>query len=201
MLKYIDNTESVILRRKNKSEITFPNSLFRPFRSRQRVRIVETLFPSLTAHWYLPKDDALPEPLAGEELIDTSGNLWQILEVRPSPMNHNWQVVALRYTVPIGLEDYFDLLQKVSITTPTGETKDGYVPLRCGIAARFSVPQYIYDRENNVEKESVYVLCREKVEADAAHIVRLANGKMYVIAKIKSAVWTEMEIEVLFQQG
>jgi hypothetical protein len=112
-------------------------------------------------------------------------------------MNHNWQITARCYFVPFGLDDYFDLLRKVSMKTPDGTMKDGYVPVQCGIAARFAAPYVVFDLDNKTKKETVYVLCREPVEADTDNFVRLANGKMYSIERIKTGVFTEIRLASL----
>ncbi len=203
ILSFADGVQTVILRRPGSDgEWTIPDALLRRFRSRRVSRAEENTVPVKTSHWYLPQQnqnqDQMPTPRPGDELEDAEGNVWTILEVNRSELNHLWQCVARCYAVSFGLDEYADHLRISFTKTPAGTLQKGFQVLKSGVAAKFSAST---ESLQNKPGTFCYALTREKLHVESGDALRCADGTIYEIQSVKSPLypsgWTEMALKRL----
>ena len=91
-LSIIDGTQAVTLwHYQNNTTTSIPQALIRRFRHRLYSQVVDSAVPVNFAHWYFA--DVAP-PLPGDEIQESDGTVWTILEVNQSPLTSIWQAVC-----------------------------------------------------------------------------------------------------------
>lgn len=191
-----DGVRPILLRRPGSDfEAEIARALLRAYSHQRRFAIQERIVPMKIAHWYFTADAVSSAPLEGDELEDSEGTIWAVVEVNFSELNSTWQCVAKSYSVPFGLDEHVDHLRSAYTKTTTGVLDRGFHVTKTGIAAKFSKRIVELDERR---KESFYVLIREQIDFNDKDALRRVDGSVLEIEKVNYPLrendWTELRV-------
>jgi hypothetical protein len=112
----IDGTQSItIWHHQNDTTSEIPLALIRRFRHRRYSQVVDTAVPINYSHWYFATATELASPLPGDEIHESDGTVWTVLEVNLSPLTGLWQAVCETFAFAEPTEHVDHLRQGVTI--------------------------------------------------------------------------------------
>lgn len=189
-----DGVQPISLRRPGSDfETKIPRALLRPYHRHRQFAVQERIVPTAYAHCYIAMDSIPSSPLEGDELEDSEGTVWFVVEVNLSGLNSTWQCVAKSYSVRFELEEHVDLLATAYTKTSVGVLERGFRITKTGIAAKFAKRTVELGDQH---KESFYVLIRERIDFNDKDVLRRTDGSILEIEKVNYPLrendWTEI---------
>ena len=113
-----DNTQSITLwRHQTDTSIEISQALIRRYRHRRYTQVVDAPVPVNHAHWYFPTEPDAASPLPGDEIHESDGLVWTILEVNLSPYTGMWQAVCETYAYAVPTESIEHIRNDVVIAS------------------------------------------------------------------------------------
>lgn len=191
-----DGVQPMMLWHHQTNSITVvPSALIRRFRHRLYSQVVAAGVPVNFAHWYFSASDSLPagavRPLPGDEITESDGTLWTILEVNRSPLTGIWQAVCETFAFAVPTENVEHLRQQGAIYITIMPS----LPVRVGTKTTIFVPEFS-------ERLTFYV--RPATGGGAAglepnDIFRQSDGSQWKIIRVEHplyrARWTAVGTE------
>ena len=169
-LAFIDGVQAVILwHRQDESVTVIPAALIRRFRHRLYSQVVDSAVPVNFAHWYFA--DTMP-PLPGDEITESDGTVWTILEVNHSPLTGIWQVVCESFTFAEPTETVDHLRQGIVITES--------LPVRVGTLTTILEPDVS-------QRLTFYV--QDSIAVASGDVFRRSDGSLWRINRIESPLY------------
>jgi len=141
-----------------------PLALLRRYRHRLYSQVVETAVPVNYAHWYFESEE---RPLPGDELYESDGTVWTILEVNQSPLTHVWQAVCETFAFAEPTECVDHLRQDVLLAS---------LPVRVGPITTILSPEVSH-------RLSFYV--RDLADVEANDLLRRSDGSLWTIVRVE----------------
>ena len=184
-----DGTQRITLRRHGSDfETEIDRAIYRPYRHLRPFDVRESIIPTRYAHWYFSAGE---EPRVGDEIVTENGTRWTIAELNRSDLNATWQCVTRTYDVVFGLDEFVDHLKTVYEKSASSVLERGFRVEKTGIAAKFAKASVDSD------KESLFVLVREKIDFERFDAFRRADGTIFVIEKINYPLFPNDFAEIL----
>ena len=110
-----DGTQSITLwHHQHDTTTEIPTALIRRFRHRRYSQVVDTSVPVNYSHWYFEAEE---HPLPGDEIYESDGTVWTVLEVNKSPLTNVWQVVCETFAFAEPTESVEHIRNNVRIAT------------------------------------------------------------------------------------
>jgi len=141
----MDGTQPITLwHHQDGTTTSVPLALIRRYRHRLYSQVVDTAVPVNYAHWYFatggpwfvqPPPALALTPLPGDELHESDGTVWTILEVNLSPLTDVWQAVCETFAAAEPTE-HVDHLRQSAIVTEL-------LPVRVGPMTETLEPEFI----------------------------------------------------------
>ena len=169
-----------------------PSALIRRFRHRLYSQVVDSAVPVNYAHWYFEDRIGVPRPLVGDEIHETDGTVWTIVESNCSPLTGVWQAVCETFAFAEPTETVEHVRQGVVIAS---------LPVRTGVEAM------TWESSLGASSESLWVrrlsfYVRGTMAAELAtelatewdDVLRRGDGSLWKIVKVERpryrARWT-----------
>ena len=173
-MTFLDGTQSINLWHHQTGATTeISLALIRRYRHRRYTQVVDSPVPVNFAHWYF---ESAERPLPGDELHDTDGSVWTILEVNLSPLTGVWQAVCETFAAAEPTESVEHLRQDVTIAT---------LPVRIGTMTTTLEP--------DISRRLTFYV-REPIAVEANDVFRRSDGSLWQIVRVEypryRARWT-----------
>jgi len=95
MLTPLDGAQPITLwLHQDETTTAVPAALIRRYRHRLYSQVTDAAVPVNYAHWYFADSPDTAKPLPGDEIQESDGTVWTILEVNLSPLTGMWQAVC-----------------------------------------------------------------------------------------------------------
>jgi len=150
-----------------------PSALLRRYRHRLYSQVVDTAVPVNYAHWYFES----AEPLPGDEIHESDGTVWTILEVNQSPLTGVWQAVCETFAFAEPTE-CVDHLRQAAVVTAS-------LPVRTGTMTTILEPEVSH-------RLTFYV--RDTIDVEPNDVLRRSDGSLWTLVRVESpryrARWT-----------
>jgi hypothetical protein len=192
-LSILDNTQPITLRHHlNESTTEISTALIRRYRHRRYSQVIDSPVPVNFAHWYfanaphpnprqsgsdLPEGDGAITPLPGNEIIESDGTVWTILEVNLSPLTGVWQTVCETFVFAEPTEHVAHLRQDVAIAES--------LPVRVGTKTTTFEPEF---------SERLTFFVREPIIIEPNDVFRRSDDTQWRIVRVERpanhARWT-----------
>jgi hypothetical protein len=142
MLTIVDNTQPITLWHHQVNITTgVPLALIRRYRHRRYSQVVDSPIPVNYAHWYfsLPMESAseASHPIPGDEIRESNGTVWTILEVNFAPLTGLWQAVCetFAFAKPTEFVDHYRQLEGAVMLVRSS------LPVRIGVHTTILEPE------------------------------------------------------------
>jgi len=190
MITLLDGTQPITLwHHQDDTTTEIPAALIRRFRHRRYTQVVDTAVPVNYAHWYFavsdPHPNPLPEgegtllqlpggegtilhPLPGDEIADSDGVAWTILEVNQSPLTGIWQAVCETFAFAEPTEHVDHLRQSMTVAE--------LLPVRVGAMTETLEPEV-------VKRLAFYV--RELIAVEPGDVFQRLDGSLWKIVRVE----------------
>lgn len=169
MLTMIDGVQPVILWHHQENIITqIPSALIRRFRHRLYSQVAESAVPVNFAHWYFEGE----RPVPGDEIHESEGTVWTILEVNQSPLTGVWQAVCETFAFAEPAERV-DHLRQAAVVTAS-------LPVRMGPLTTILEPEVSH-------RLTFYV--RDPIDVEANDVLRRSDGSLWSIVRIERPMY------------
>ena len=160
----------------NETTTAIPQALIRRFRHRLYSQVVGVAVPVNFAHWYfanpLPEGEGTILPLPGDEIHESDGTVWTILEINRSPLTGIWQAVCETFAFAEPTETVDHLRQD--------ETVAGSVPVRVGTLTTTLEPEVSH-------RLTFYV--RNPITVEPDDTFRRSDGSLWKIVRIERPLY------------
>jgi hypothetical protein len=178
MLTITDGTQSITLWHYQDDTTTeISTALIRRFRHRRYSQVVDTAVPANYAHWYFSTSTKTAHPLPGDEIHESDGTLWTILEVNLSSLTGIWQAVCETFAFAEPTE-HVDHLR-------AGMTIAELIPVRVGAMTE--------TMESDIFKRLTFYV-RDTVVVEPEDVFQRTDGSLWKIVRIERpkyrARWT-----------
>jgi len=152
-------------------------ALIRRYRHRLYSQVVDTAVPVNFAHWYFATSAESAHPLPGDELHESDGTVWTILEVNQSPLTGVWQTVCETFAFATPTEHVDHLRQNAIISE--------LLPVRVGPMTETLEPEIS-------KRLSFYV--RDAISVEPNDVFQRLDGSLWKIVRVERpryrARWT-----------
>jgi hypothetical protein len=181
MLTIIDGVQPITLwHHQDDTTIAVPSALLRRFRHRLYSQVADSAVPVNFAHWYFsvsPHPNPLPEgegtiaPLPGDEIHESDGTVWTILEVNHSPLTGVWQAVCETCAFAEPTESVEHLRQNIVVAS---------LPVRVGAVITTLEPEVSH-------RLTFYT--RGAVTAEPNDVLRRSDGSLWTIVRVEKPLY------------
>ena len=169
-LSIADGVQAVTLWHRQTDTITdIPSALIRRFRHRLYSQVVDAAVPVNRAHWYFAESTS-PHP--GDEIHESDGTVWTILEVNRSPLTDIWQVVCETFAFAEPTETVDHLRQGVAVTQT--------LPVRIGTLTT--------TLESEVSRRLTFYV-RDPIAAEPNDVFRRNDGSLWKIVRVERPLY------------
>jgi hypothetical protein len=180
----LDGTQSITLWHHQSESFThIPTALIRRYRHRLYSQVVDSPVPVNFCHWYFSTSAVL---LPGDEILETSGTVWTVLEVNQSLLTGVWQAVCETFA-------FAEPTEKVDHIRLVGGQ---YVPIALSLPVRVGTKTTTLE-PNVSERLPFYVRPSAGVEAivvEPNDVFRQSDGSQWKIVRVERpayrARWT-----------
>ena len=185
-LSLMDGAQPITLwHHQDDTTTAIPLALIRRYRHRRYSQVIDTAVPGNFAHWYfaMPITGGLappalaPTPLPGDELHESNGTIWTILEVNLSPLTGVWQAVCETFAFAEPTEHVDHLRQNVTVAE--------LLPVRVG--------PMIETLEPEVSKRLTFYV-RDAITVEPDDVFQRLDGSLWKIVRVERpryrARWT-----------
>jgi len=174
-LSLFDGTQSVILwHHQNNSISVVSMALIRRFRHRLYTQVVDSAVPVNRAHWYF---SASVSPLPGDEITESDGTVWTILEVNQSPLTNIWQAVCESFAFAKATENVAHLRQGVTVTAS--------LPVRVGAMTTILEPDVSHRLTFYVRPS----IGGTAITAEQGDIFKRSDGSLWTIVRVEKPMY------------
>ena len=177
-----DGVQPVILwHHQNNAMTPIPSALIRRFRHRLYSQVVDTAVPVNYSHWYFTAPST--SPLPGDEIQESNGTVWTILEVNQSPLTEVWQAVCETYALAKPTETIVHLRQGITLAT---------VQVRVG------------PMTTTLESEESYRLTfyvRDPMIAEPNDVLQRSDGSLWTIVRVEKPMYRRRWTAVVTRRG
>ena len=178
MLTHIDSTQSVTLWHHQDGVTTeILSALIRRFRHRRYAQVVDTAVPVNYAHWYFSASPESLHPLQGDEIHESDGTVWTILEVNLSPLTGIWQAVCETLAFAEPMEHVDHLRRDITVAE--------LLPVRVGAMTETWEPE--------VGRRLTFYF-REPIAVESDDLFRRLDGSLWKVVRVERpkyrARWT-----------
>ena len=164
-----DGVQPITLWRHQTNTITpIFSALIRRFRHRLYSQVVDTAVPVNFSHWYFSV--SLP-PLPGDEIQESNGTVWTILEVNHSPLSEIWQAVCETFASAKATETVVHLRQGAPLAS---------VPVRVGSMTTTLEPE-------EAQRLTFYV--RDPIIAEPNDALQRTDGTLWSIVRVEKPTY------------
>ena len=169
-LSLFDGVQPVILWHHQNNTITAVSAaLIRRFRHRLYSQVVDTVVPVNRAHWYFSTSAT---PLPGDEITESDGTVWTILEVNRSPLTEIWQLVCETFSSAKPTENVAHLRQETTVMAS--------LPVRVGSLTTILEPEVSH-------RLTFYV--RGAITAEQNDVFRRDDGSLWTIVRVEKPIY------------
>ena len=178
-LSLIDGVMPITLwHRQDDTATQIPQALIRRFRHRLYSQVADATVPVNFAHWYF--EEGLPLP--GDEIHESDGTVWTILEVNLSPLTGIWQAVCETFAFAEPTETVEHFRQDTIITAS--------LPVRVGtLTTTF---------ESDVSKRLTFYV-HNSIAFETDDVFRRSDGSLWKIVRVERplyrARWTVVQTQ------
>ena len=166
----IDATQSITLWHHQDDSMTdIPSALIRRYRHRRYSQVVDSPVPVNYAHWYF---SAMIQPLPGDEVQESDGTVWTILEANLSPLTGVWQTVCETFAFALPTESV-DHLRRGAVLTAA-------LPVRVGTLMTTLEPEVS-------GRLTFYV--RDPIAVEADDMFRRSDGSLWKIVRVEHPLY------------
>ena len=160
-----DGTQPVTLwHHQNNTTTPIPSALIRRYRHRLYSQVVDTAVPVNFAHWYF---SASVSPLPGDEIHESDGTTWTILEVNQSPLTGVWQAVCETFAFAKPTETIEHLRQNDTVAS---------LPVRVGPMTTTFEP---------AESHRLTFYVRNPIAVEPEDVIRRNDGSLWSIVRVE----------------
>ena len=179
----IDATQPITLwHHQNDVTAVIPSALIRRYRHRRYSQVVDSSVPVNYAHWYFSMSAVGEHPLPGDEIQESDGTVWTILEVNLSPLTGIWQAVCETFAFAKPTESVDHLRQSAVITAA--------LPVRAGVQTTILEPEVS-------ERLTFYV--RDPMVVETNDVFRRSDGSLWQIVRVERPLyrtrWTVVQTQ------
>ena len=169
-LSQFDGVQPVILwHHQNNTFSPILSALIRRFRHRLYSQVVDTAVPVNYSHWYFAAPSI--SPLPGDEIQESNGTAWTILEVNQSPLTEIWQVVCETCTLAKPTETIVHLRQGTTLAT---------LPVRVGAMTTTLEPE---------ESHRLTFYVQNPIIAEPNDALQRSDGSLWIIVRVEKPMY------------
>jgi len=168
MLPTTDGTQPITLwHHQDETTTAVPAALIRRYRHRLYSQVTDAAVPVNYAHWYFAASIEIDRPLPGDEIHESDGTIWTILEVNLSPLTGLWQAVCETYAFAEPTE-HVDHLRNMTVIES--------LPVRVGAMTETLEPE--------VSKRLTFYV-RESIDVETNDVLRRSDGSDWTILRVE----------------
>jgi hypothetical protein len=181
-LSITDGAQAVTLwHYQNNTTTQIPQALIRRFRHRLYSQVIDSAVPVNFAHWYfadsphphpLPGEEGTIVPLPGDEIHESDGTVWTILEVNQSPLTGIWQAVCDTFAFAKPTEKVDHLRQGMIVAE--------FLPVRVGAMTTILEPEYS-------KRLTFYV--RDPIAVERGDVFQRSDGTLWNIIRVEKPLY------------
>ena len=169
-----DATQSITLwHHQTDTTSDIPLALLRRYRHRRYSQVIDSPVLVNYAHWYF---STMVQLLPGDEVHESDGTVWTILEVNLSPLTGVWQAVCETFAFAQPTETVEHLRQNVVMAS---------FPVRVGAMTTTLEPE--------VSRRLAFYV-REPIAVESNDVLRRSDGSLWTIIRVElpqyRARWT-----------
>jgi hypothetical protein len=187
-MNYLDNTQPVTLWHcQNNTTTMIPLALIRRFRHRLYAQVADSAVPRNNAHWYFEPQTESPRPLPGDEIHESDGTVWTILEVNLSPLTGLWQAVC----------ETFAFAEPTETVEHLRQLDESYLSVTATVPVRVGTITTILGSTVS-HKLTFYV--RDSITVERGDFFRRNDGSLWKIVRVESPLYRERWTSVMTER-
>jgi nicotinate-nucleotide pyrophosphorylase len=164
----IDGVQPIALwHHRDDTTTAVPSALLRRFRHRFYSQVADSAVPVNVAHWYFEGE----RPLPGDEIHESDGTVWTILEVNRSPLTSIWQTVCETFAFAEPTENVDHLRQDVVVAS---------LPVRVGAMTT--------TLESTVSHRLTFYI-RDSITVESNDVLRRSDGSLWKIVRVERPMY------------
>ncbi|HEX4000644.1 MAG TPA: head-tail adaptor protein [Pirellulales bacterium] len=134
-------------------------------------------------HWHLAAAELNAPPQLGDQIVDTSGEAWTILETQLATCGSRWKCTARNLALAGGLNTFITILREVAAKGPSGAVEPTFVPFASAVRARIqeltSARSEQHGRQSGIVTTKIYLA--QQILVDNGNRIQAADGAIYQV--------------------
>lgn len=138
--------------------------------------------------WHLPAAEVTTAPRLGDSVEDSSGNRYQILEVRDDTLNNRWRCTTRNLRIAYGLDDTLTIEKAAYSKGTAGAAERSWSTWRTGVRARIQTTSAEHAEQARARRTLTAdtVLLEDDYDLTDAHRLKDLEGNYYRILGVTS---------------
>ncbi len=183
-----DDLESVtLLRRDGGGSTTLANALRRAVTTREAEQS-DGRYTAADVRWHLDASELAAPPRLGDQLLDTAGETWTVLETRLATGGSRWECVSRNLALVGGLDTYITIRREQVTKGAGGAVERTWENFRTGVRARVQIQEAQRREEHGRQSGLVtaQIFVAEQIAVDNGYQIVAADGTVFEITGFRS---------------
>jgi hypothetical protein len=178
-----DGLEAVTLDRRGSSDNVSVTKALRRNVSTTEIAASNGKLQSGDTRWHLPASEVTTTPRLGDWIEDSSGDRWQVLEIRKDTLSNRWRCISRNLRIVYGLDDTVTIQVASYAKGTAGAPERTYTTWRTGVRCRVQEVAATHGDEAGARRtqKAYVILCEDDYDLDHTHRIKDRRGNKYQV--------------------